>query len=91
MKNAKRRYPVVMSQKVKIKHQLQEILQTKVDFRKNLQGHTGLIIPDKDLEDSTELRLSIICCHSWKRQHNNVTILAINLIDLAITSEETKM
>ena len=54
----KRRYPVVMSQKVIIKPQHQEILQTKVDFRKNLEGHTGMIIPDEDLENSTELRLS---------------------------------
>ena len=39
-------YRVVMSQKVIIKSHYQEILQTKVDFRRNLEGHTGKIIPD---------------------------------------------
>ena len=72
-----------MSQKVIIKAQDQEILQTKVDFRNNLEGHTGMIIPDEDLENSTELRLSSSVVTVGK--DNTVSILAINLNDHAIT------
>ena len=46
-----------MSQKVLIRPLHQEILQTKPDFWKNLDGNTGLIIPGDDPENSTELRL----------------------------------
>ena len=84
----KRRYPVVMSQKVYIKPQHQEFLQTKVDFRKNLEGHTGMIIPDGNLENSTELRLSSSVVKVGK--DNTVSILAINLNDHAITFTKNK-
>ena len=37
----KQRYTVVFSQKVMIKPQHQDFLQTKVHFRKNLKEHTA--------------------------------------------------
>ena len=54
----KRHYPVVMSQKVIIKPQHQEILQTKLEFRNNLEKHTGTVKPDEDLENNTDMKLS---------------------------------
>ena len=84
----KRRYPVVMSQKVEIKPQHQENLQTKVDFKKNLDGHTGVIIPDEYLENSTELRPSSSVITVGK--DNTVSIIAINLNDHAITYTKNK-
>ena len=84
----KRRYPFVMNQKVIIKPQHQEILPTKVFFWKNLEGHTGMIIPDEDLENKTELRLSSSVVTVGK--DNIVPILAINLNDHAITFTENK-
>ena len=44
-KNPKSRYPVFMYQKTTVKPQNQEILYTKIEFSKNLEGHTGIIIP----------------------------------------------
>ena len=78
----KRRYPVVMSQKVVIKPQHKEIVQTKIDFAKILEGHTGMIIPDEDLENSTALKLSSSVVTVGKDY--TVSILAINLNDLDI-------
>ena len=53
----KRRYEIVMNLKVIIKPQKTESLKTKVDFRKYLEGHTGLIIRDENLESNTESKL----------------------------------
>ena len=39
----KSRYPVFMFQKTTVKPQNQEILYTKIEFSKNLEGHTGMI------------------------------------------------
>ena len=54
----KRLYPFVMSQRVIIKPQDLEIVQTNVDFRKRSEGHTGTIIPDEEIyipeENNTE-------------------------------------
>ena len=52
------RYPVFMFQKITVKPQNQEILYTKIEFSKNLEGHTGKIIPLEEYENSTELKLS---------------------------------
>ena len=84
----KRRYPVVMSQKIILKPQPQEILQTKVVLRKNLDGHTGLIIPDEHLENSSELRLSSSLVSV--QRDNIVSILAIDLNDHAVTFTKNK-
>ena len=84
----KQRYPVVMSQKVIIKPQHQEILKRKLDFRNNLEGHTGMIIPDEDLENSTEWRLSSSVVTVGRG--NAVSILAINLNDHATTFTKNK-
>ena len=84
----KRRYTVVIGQKVTIKPQHEEILQTKVDFRNNLEGHTGMIIPDEDLENSTELRVSSSVVSVGK--DNTVSILAFNLNDHAKTFTKNK-
>ena len=51
----KRRYLIVMSQKVKIKLQHQETLQTTADLRKNFEVQTGIIIIYEDFENSTQL------------------------------------
>ena len=84
----KRRYPVVMSQKVNIKAQHEEILKTKVDFMKIIKGHTGLIIPEEDLENGTELRLSSSVVTVGKDK--TISILAIHLNEHAITFTRNK-
>ena len=84
----KQRYPIVTSQKVNIKPQHREFLQTKTDFRKNLEGRTGMITPDEDLENSTELRLSSSVVAVGK--DNTVSIVAINLNDHTITFTKNK-
>ena len=53
----KRRYPVFMYQKTTVRPQNQEILYTKIEFSKNLEGHTGMIIALEEYENSTELKL----------------------------------
>ena len=80
----KRRYPVVLSQNVIFKPQHQELLQTKVDFRNKLEGHSGMIIPDEDLENSSELGLSSSVVTVGR--DITVSISAINLNDHAKTS-----
>ena len=79
----KRRYSVLMSQKIINTPQHQEILQTKVDFTISLEGHTGMMIPDEDSENSTLLRLSTSVV--TVRKDNTVSVLAINLNDHLIT------
>ena len=64
-----RRYPVVISQKVTFKPQHQKIIQTKINFMKNFEGHSGLMNLDEDLEDSTELRFSSSVVTVRKKQH----------------------
>ena len=86
--NPKRRYPVVMSQKVIIKPQLYEILHTNVDFRNNFEGHAGGIISDEDLEISTEFRLSSSVVTVG--EGNKVSISAINLNNHAIVFTKNK-
>ena len=54
----KSRYPVFMTQKTTVKAQNQEILYTKIEFSKSLEGHTGMIIPLEEYENNTELKLS---------------------------------
>ena len=84
----KTRYPVLMSQKTFVKPQNQEILYTKIENSKNLEGYTGIIIPRDDYENSTELKLSSAVVTVGKG--NMVTILAINLNDHAITIPKNK-
>ena len=84
----KRRYAVVMSQEVIVRPQHQQFLQTKVDFRNNLEARTDMIIPDEDLENSTELPFLSIVVTVGKV--NTVSILAINLKDHAKTFTKNK-
>ena len=77
-----------MSQKFSIKPQREEILQTKLDFRKNLEGHTGIIVPDEHLENSTNLRLSSSV--ATVGNENNASISAIYLNDHAINFTKSK-
>ena len=49
----KSRYPVFVSQKTTVRPQNQEIHYTKIDFSKKL-GHTGMVIPLEEYENSTE-------------------------------------
>ena len=84
----KSRYPVFMYQKTTVKPQDQEILYTKVGFSKNLEGHTGMIIPLEEYENSTELTLSSSVVTVGKE--NMVSILALNLNDHSITFPKNK-
>ena len=61
---------------------------TNVNFRKNFKEHTGMIIGDEDLENSTDLSLSSFVVTVGK--DNIVSILAINLIDHANTFTKNK-
>ena len=83
----KSRYPVFMYQKTTVKPQNQEILYTKIDFSKNL-GHTGMIIPLEEYENSTELKLPLSVVAVGK--DNMVSILALNLNDHSITFPKNK-
>ena len=84
----KRRKPVVMSEKIIIKPWHQEILHTKVNIRKDLEGHTRMKIPDEHLENCTNLRLSSSVVAV--RKDKIFSILAINLIDHAIPFTKNK-
>ena len=77
-----------MYQKTTVKPQNQEILYTKIDFSKNLEGHTGMIIPLEEYENSTELKLSSSVVTVGK--DNMVSILALNLNDHSITFPKNK-
>ena len=84
----KRRYPVFMYQKTTVKPQNQEILYTKIEFSKNLEGHTGMVIPLEEYENSTELKLPSSVVTVGK--DNMVSILALNLNDHSITFPKNK-
>ena len=49
-KFAKSRYPVFLTQKTTVKAQNQELLYTIVEVSKNIEGHTGMIIPVEEYE-----------------------------------------
>ena len=82
------RYPVFMYQKTIVKPQIQEILYTKIEVSKNLEGHTGMIIPLEEYENSTELKLSSSVVTVGK--DNMISILALNLNDHSITFPKNK-
>ena len=84
----KSRYLVFMYQKTTVKPQNQETLYTKIEFSKNLEGHTGMIIPLEEYENSTELKLSSSVVTVGK--DNMVSILALNLNDHSITFPKKK-
>ena len=84
----KSRYPVFMYQKTTVKPQNQEILYTIIEFSKNLEGHTGIVIPLEEYEKSTELKLSSSVVTVGK--DNRVSILALNLKDHSITFPKNK-
>ena len=84
----KSRYPVFLYQKITVEPQNQEILYTKIEFSKNLEGHTGMIIPLEEYENSTELELSSSVVTVGK--DNMVYILALNLNDHSITFPKNK-
>ena len=84
----KSRYPVFMFQKTTVKPQNQEILYTKIEFSKNLEGHTGMISPLAEYENSTELKLSSSVVTVGK--DNMISILALNLNDHSITFPKNK-
>ena len=77
------KYPVFMYQKTTVKPQNQEILYTKIELSKNLEGHTGMIIPLEEYENSTELKLSSSVVTVGK--DNMLSILALNINDHSIT------
>ena len=81
-------YPVSMFQKATVKPQNQAILYAKIDFSKNLEGHTGMIIPLEEYEKSTELKLSSSVVTVGK--DNMVSILALNLKDHSKTFPKKK-
>ena len=83
----KSRYPVFMYQKATVKPRNQEILYTKIEFLKSLEGPTGMIISFEEYED-TELKLSSSVVTVGK--HNMVCILALNLSDHSITFPKNK-
>ena len=84
----KSRYPVFMFQKTTVKPQNQEILYTKIEFSKNLEGHTGMIIPLEEYENNPELKLSSSVVTVGK--DNMVSILALNLNHHSITFPKNK-
>ena len=84
----KSRYAIFMYQKTTVKPQNQEILYTKIEFSKNLEGHTGMIIPLEEYENSTELKLSSSV--GTVGNDNMVSILALNLNDHSITFPKNK-
>ena len=84
----KSRYPVLMYQKTTVMPQNQEILYTKIEFSKNLEGHTGMIIPLEEYEINTELKLSSSVVTVGK--DNMVSILALNLNDHSMTFPKNK-
>ena len=84
----KSRYPVFLYQRTIVKPQNQEIFYTKVEFSKNLEGHTGMIIPLEEYENSTELKLSSSIVTVEK--DNMISILDLNLNDLSITFPKNK-
>ena len=84
----KSRYPVFMYQETTVKPQNQEILYTKIEFSKNLEGHSGMIIPLEEYENSRELKLSSSVVTVVK--DNMVSILALNLNDHSITFPKNK-
>ena len=77
-----------MYQKTTVKPQNQEILYTKLEFSKNLERHTGMIIPLEEYENSTELKLSSSVVTVGK--DNTVSMLALNLNDHSITVPKNK-
>ena len=83
----KTRYPVCMAQKLVIKAQNQDILYTKIEVSKKLEGHVGIVIPDEEIED-TELKLSSAVVKVGK--NNEVQRLAINLNDQLIMLPKNK-
>ena len=84
----KNRNPVFMYQKPTLKPQNQEILYKKIEFSKNLEGHTGMIIPLEEYENSTELKLSSSVVTVGK--DTMVSILALNFNDHSITFPKKK-
>ena len=84
----KGRYPVFMYQKTTVKPQNQKILHTKIEFSKNLERHTGMIIPIEEYENSTQLKLSSSVVTVGK--DNMVSILALSLNDHSITFPKNK-
>ena len=84
----KSRYPVLMYKKMTVKPQNQENLYTKIDFLKNLEGHTGMIIPLEGYENSTELKLS--SSNVTVGKDIMVSILALDLNDHSITFPKNK-
>ena len=84
----KTRYPVCMTQKLVIKAQNQEILFTKVEVLKNLEGHFGIVIPDEEFDDTTDLKLSSAVVKVGK--NIAVQVLAINLNEDVITLPKNK-
>ena len=77
-----------MFQKTTVKPQNQEILYTKIEFSKNLEGHTGMVIPLEEYENNTELKLSSSVVTVEK--DNMVSILALNFNDHSITFPKNK-
>ena len=84
----KSRYPVFLYQKITVKPQNQEILYTKIEFSKNLEGQTGMKLPLEEYENSTELKLSSLVVTVGK--DNMVSILALNLNDHSKTFPKNK-
>ena len=72
MKLPKSLYPVFTLQKVVIKPHHQETLYPKVKSQKNLEGPTGLIIPQEELEN-IRIAIVIISGNSRERQLSSNT------------------
>ena len=87
-RNRKSTYPFFMYQKTTVKPQNQEFLYTKIETSKNFEGHTGMIIPVEEYENSTELKLSSSVVTVGK--NNMVSILALNFNDHSITFPRNK-
>ena len=79
----KTKYPVCLLQKIVIKPHQQEILYAKIDVPKKLEGHTGIVIPDEEFEETTDLKLSSAVVKVGK--DNNISIIAINLNEHNVT------
>ena len=77
-----------MYQKTTVKPQNQEILCTKIEFSKNLEGHIGMIIPLEEYENSTQLKLSSSVVTVGK--DIMISILALNLNDHSKTFPKNK-
>ena len=84
----KTKNPLCVQQKIVIQPQQQEILYAKIDVPKILEGHTGIVFPDEEFEESTDLKFWLAVIKVGK--DNNISFIAIILNEHNITLAKNK-